>query len=530
MLVLKLKDHRWWMIVAAVSVGLLPEIAVAETDDRPNILFVITDDQSYPYASAYGTSGVDTPGFDRVAREGVLFTQAFVPSPGCSPSRASILTGRYPWQNEHAGTHASSFSNSLTVYPQLLENAGYWVGYTGKGWGPGNFRAGGFQQNPAGRQFSKTLKDSPPGIRNTDYAGAFELFLDERKDGQPFCFWLGTSEPHRVFDKGIGVRHGKQLKDAMLPKFLPDTPAIREDVLDYCFEIEWADQHLHRALELLEERGELEQTLVVVTSDNGMAFPRAKANVYEYGIHVPLAIRWGEEVKGGRVSHDLVNLVDLMPTYLDAAGIAHESDRPMSGRSLMPILMAAGSGQLDASRTATYSGRERHSSSRWNNLSYPQRCIRTADYLYIRNFRPQRWPAGAPQKLGIGNYPKDISQPGPMHGGYHDIDACPTLSFMIDNAEDTNWGKYLDWSVERRPAEELYAIVDDPDCLHNLATADDFLEVKQQLAEKLNSFLKETEDPRVLDGGDVFESYRRYSRIRDFPQPEWARESDSSSP
>ena len=157
--------------------------------DRPNILFAISDDQSYPYASAYGCSGVDTPAsFDRVAREGVLFENALVPSPGCSPTRASILTGRYPWQNEHAGTHASSFSNQLTTYPLRFQAAGYHVGCTGKGWGPGNFREGGFTENPAGPQYSVRLARVPGGIRATDYAAAFEKFLDERKDGQPF--WL----------------------------------------------------------------------------------------------------------------------------------------------------------------------------------------------------------------------------------------------------------------------------------------------------------------------------------------------------
>ena len=519
------------LVFAVSSAGMFAEADAEPAEGgRPNILFVITDDQSFPYASAYGVSGVKTPGFDRVAREGVLFRQAFVPSPGCSPTRASILTGRYPWQNEHAGTHASSFSNQLLVYPQLLEDAGYWVGYTGKGWGPGNYADGGFQRNPAGPEFKKRMKNVPAGIRDTDYAGAFEEFLEQRPSNQPFCFWLGTSEPHRVFGKGLGVESGKQLNEADVPAFLPDTPEIREDILDYCFEIEWADQHLVRALKLLDERNELGRTLVVVTSDNGMAFPRAKANVYEYGIHVPLAICWGDRVAGSRSSDDLVNLVDLMPTFLEAAGVKHEGKLPMSGRSLMPILTASGSGHLDPQRKATYSGRERHSSSRWNNLAYPQRCIRTDDYLYICNFRPERWPAGTPRKMGTGKYPNDTSTLGPMHGGYHDIDACPSLTFMIQNAEDAELGHFLGWSVDRRPAEELYAIGEDPACLNNLADVAEHQDRKQKLAAALEEFLRETGDPRVLDGGDIFESYRRYSRIRTFPRPDWAKPETLSTP
>ena len=499
-------------------------ITLANGADRPNILFAISDDQSYPYASAYGTPSIFTPAFDRVAREGVLFTNAVTASPGCSPSRASILTGRYPWQNEHAGTHASKFSNKFSTYPVLFQGAGYHVGYTGKGWGPGNYKDGGFTNNPAGPSYSVTSKQTPDGIKSTDYAASFKEFLSERKADQPFCFWYGSSEPHRTFGKGIGLAHGGQPQDVAVPKFLPDTPEVRSDILDYEYEIEWFDSHLGRMLSELEEAGELDNTIVVVTSDNGMAFPRAKANCYEFGVHMPLAIRWGSKAKPGRKVHDLVSLTDLMPTYLEACDIEHPGKFPMAGRSLVPILLSDKEGFVDSERTAAYSCRERHSSSRWNNLAYPQRCIRTQRYLYIRNFRPERWPAGTPRKLGTGNYPKGDNEPlGPMHGGYHDIDACPTLDFMIEKAEDATLGKFLQLSVDHRAEEELFDVNSDPDCLHNLASSADHAEVKAKLAKQLEDFLRKTGDPRVIDGGDVFETYKRYSRVRKFPKPDWAK-------
>ncbi len=496
-------------------------------DDRPNILFAISDDQSYPYASAYGTSSVFTPAFDRVAREGVLFTNAYSASPGCSPSRASILTGRYTWQNEHAGTHASKFSNKFATYPILLEKAGYHVGYTGKGWGPGNFKDGGFTENPAGPQYFVNSKQTPDGIRSTDYATSFAEFLARKQAGKPFCFWFGASEPHRSFGKGIGLAHGGHLEDVIVPKFLPDTPEVRSDILDYEYEIEWFDAHLGRMLRQLDERSELDNTIVVVTSDNGMAFPRAKANCYEFGIHMPLAVRWGTKVKGARIVHDLVSLTDLMPTYLEAAGVSHPGDYPMSGRSLMPILLTNKDGLVDPTRTAAYSARERHSSSRWNNLAYPQRCIRTHAHLYIRNFRPERWPAGTPRKYGTGRYAKNKtneSKLGPMHGGYHDIDACPTLTLLTENANDRLLGKYLHLAVDHRPAEELFDIRSDPACVNNLATSAAHADVLAELSARLETFLVETQDPRILDGGDVFETYKRYSRVRKFPMPDWAAE------
>src|SRR5690625_3490274 len=220
-------------------------------DDPPNILFVISDDQSFPHASAYGSDYIETPAFDRVADEGVLFMNAFVPSPGCSPSRASILTGRYPWQNEAAGTHASTFPEKYTVMPDLLEEAGYEVGYTGKGWGPGDWEQSGRDRNPAGPAFQDHKLDPPhKHIRDIDYAANFGAFLDQRPDNTPFYFWLGTSEPHRAYEEGIGRAAGKKPEDVEVPGYLPDTPEVRGDFLDYAVEIEWFDRHLDVAIDL----------------------------------------------------------------------------------------------------------------------------------------------------------------------------------------------------------------------------------------------------------------------------------------
>lgn len=221
---------------------------------QPNILFVISDDQSFPHASAYGSEFIETPAFDRVAEEGILFMNAFAPSPGCSPSRAAILTGRYPWQNEEAGTHASSFPQHLKVFPDLLEEAGYFVGYTGKGWGPGDWEVSGRDRNPAGPAYQMKSLDTPnPNISENDYSGNFELFLEERPENNPFFFWMGTYEPHRAYMKGSGVDAGKNPEDVDLPAYLPDTQEVRSDFLDYALEIEWFDQHLARTIELLEK-------------------------------------------------------------------------------------------------------------------------------------------------------------------------------------------------------------------------------------------------------------------------------------
>ena len=483
---------------------------------KPNILFAISDDQSYPHAGAYGYEAVSTPNFDRIANEGVLFTNAFSAAPGCSPSRASILTGRHIWQIENAGTHASEFPSKYVCYTDLLEQAGYHVGYTAKGWGPGNWKVSGRTRNPAGVEYSQ-LKDENVAefIRQTDYAANFEVFLNDRSNDQPFCFWYGASEPHRRYQKGVGVENGIDLEKIFVPAFMPDVEQVRSDIADYLYEIQHFDKHLGRMIKKLEEIGELENTLIVVTSDNGMPFPRAKANMYEYGFHLPLAVRWGRQVSGGRIVDDLVSLTDLAPTFLEAAGVVHPSansgEYPMIGQSIINILTTDQYGLVDDNRIAVYSGRERHSSSRWNNLTYPQRAIRTPHYLYIRNFKPERWPAGAPEKF---------DQEGNLSPGYHDIDQF-TERYIYTHREDPEIKKYFDWAVGKRPAEELFDIRKDADCLINLAENEDIVDVLQEHRELLDKRLKETKDPRVMGNGDIWEEYIRYSGIRKFPEPDW---------
>lgn len=480
---------------------------------RPNILLCISDDQSWAHTSASGYPGVRTPAFDRVAREGVLFRNAFAASPGCSPCRAALLTGRHTWQIEEAGTHASSFPSKYVTYPDLLEQAGYFVGFTGKGWGPGNWRISGRSRNPAGPEFSKRRNDPPfTGMGKVDYAANFADFLAARPKDKPFCFWYGGLDPHRAYEQGSGLKSGKKLQDGPPPPFLPDAPEIRGDLLDYCTEIEWFDTHLGRILGQLEEAGELDNTLVIVTSDNGMPFPRAKANLYEYGFHMPLAIRWGAKVQRSRVVDDVVGFVDLTATILDAANVKHPGgDSAPSGRSVMNILVSDRQGLVDPTRLAAYGARERHSSSRPDNLTYPSRALRTPEFLFVRNFRPDRWPAGDPVVLNADGKPV-----GP-HSGYKDIDGGPSLDFLIKNAADTDLGKFLQLAVAKRPAEELFDIVHDPGCLTNLAADARFAAVKTKLAKQLDDYLRETKDPRVADGGDIFETYPRYSPIRRFP-------------
>ena len=485
-----------------------------EESKQPNILFAIADDQSFPYASVYGENGVQTPAFDKVAEAGVLFTNAFVAAPQCSPSRAAILTGKNIWQLEEAGTHSSYFPKKFTVFTDLLDQAGYSIGYTGKPWGPGNWEDAGWSRNPVGPEYNEKVFESVPasGIHKIDYFENFREFYSQKTKASPFFFWYGGHEPHRVYEDGSGLKAGKELSSAVVPNFLPETDLTKSDMLDFAFEIEWFDAQLGKMLQFLDEKGELENTIIVVTADNGMPFPSAKANLQEYGTHVPLAICWPKKIKGNRVVADLVGMIDLAPTFLEITGI--ENPQQMTGKSLSKILYSEEQGNIDPDRKYVFTGRERHTHARPDNLGYPARAVRTADYLYVLNFKPERWPAGDPAPAEASN-PGAESSLKKLLPGYHDVDDSPSKQFLID--EKNNWPVYFDLAYSKRPAEQLYDIKNDPGCINNLAENPDFLQIKTDLNKVLMDELTKQGDPRVLGNGEVFESYPRFGAMRDFP-------------
>lgn len=494
----------------------VPPAVTPEPSAMPNILFVIADDLSYPHTSAYGNTMVSTPGFDRVARDGALFNNHYVTSPGSSPSRASILTGLYPWQIEEAGTHASSFPARYTCFPEVLQKAGYLIGYTGKGWSPGKWDVSGRPFNPAGPVYNdKKLTPPYSGISKIDYAGNFKAFLEEREEGQPFYFWLGGNEPHRTYQSDSWSFEGLSPDNAEVPGFLPETDDVRKDLLNYAVEIEWFDNQLVKCLDELESRGELDNTIVIVTADNGMPFPHAKCNCYDAGIHVPLAICWGDRIEP-QVIEKLTSSVDFFPTFMDAAGL--ESDIRFSGQSLLPLLTEDNAGYT---ADAVYAGRERHSSSRYDNLGYPIRSIRQDNWLLIWNMHPERWPAGDPQSM------KEDGTLNAMHKAYFDIDGSPSKTFLVNNYTDPDVRPYFDAAVAKRGEYELYNLSSDPECMDNLAEDSGYRSILESLIQKLETRLVETGDTRMGANPDIWETYPRLDgSMRYFPEPVTEEEGD----
>ena len=490
----------WMALVALLLCVACSGKSTVETK-RPNILFFITDDQSWLHTSRGGDPVVQTPTFDRVAKEGIYFSNAYTNCPSCAPSRASILTGRNFWELEEGGLLMGALRKKFALYTKLLEEAGYDVAYTGKGYAPANQTLDYVWKNPTGTKYdAKKKRPELNGVRlrgmsSNDYAENFKDFLAARDTSKPFCFWYGSTEPHRPYGYGNGVKTGKKLESVKVPPFFPDCEQVRNDMLDYYLEIEWADRHLGLMLEALEKEDLLDNTLVVITSDNGMPFPRAKSTAYQYGVRMPLAIRWGNKIKNpGRQIDDFVNHIDFAPTFLEAAGVVIPKE--VSGKSLISIFENGKSGYTEEARSFTVSGLERHVWTRPGGVTYPRRVIHSKDGIYIHNYEPDRWPMGNPDFVA-------------SHQGYYgDIDAGPTKKYMMKHEKAI--GKLFTWSFGKLPEEELY-LLNDENQLTNMAEDKAQVELKTKLRRQLDAYLKETGDPRA-EGQSPWDTYPFYSR------------------
>ena len=268
--------------IALLTGEFLALTGYAQNQDRPNILFCIADDASFHHFGAAGCSWVSTPAFDRVAAEGIFFSRCYTPNAKSAPSRAILLTGRYSWQLKEAGNHVTNFPAEFKVFTEALSENGYRVAFTGKGWAPGDPGIkDGVPRKFTGDSFQTRKTQAPTtAVSSNDYAANFSDFLDTVEAGKPWFFWFGAMEPHRAYEYGSGAAKGGKSPDMIdrVPAFWPDSETVRNDMLDYAFEIEYYDLHVGRMIAELEKRGLLHNTVIIVTSDNGMPFPRAKGN------------------------------------------------------------------------------------------------------------------------------------------------------------------------------------------------------------------------------------------------------------
>jgi arylsulfatase A-like enzyme len=522
------------LCLAALIYGwALPLPACADQDSRPNILFAFADDWGR-FASAYveadGPGGLNdvvrTPNFDRLASRGVLFRNAFINAPSCTPCRSSILSGQYFWRcGRGAILQGAEWDSRIPAWPLLLRDAGFHIGKTWKVWSPGTPRdapygeqkyayeqAGGrfngFSQN-ATRQVAegKTVDEAKRQLLE-EVRGNFAAFLANRQNDQPFCYWFGPTNVHRKWIKGSGKALWNVDPDRLkgrMPPFLADVPEVREDLADYFGEIAAFDAALGVLVEELQKAGQLDNTLIAISGDHGPpGFPHGKCNLYHFGTRVALAIA-GPGVQGGRVVDDFTCLPDLAPTFLEAGQVAIPD--VMTARSLWPVLKSEREGLVDSRRTWVITGRERHvAKAREGQLPYPQRALNTADYLFIINFRPERYPLGDPYRLDTGNPPTTTELTENTFVTLPDEDAGPAKAWLVDHRNDPQWKRYFDHAYGKRPGEELFDLKKDPHQMHNVAADPAYTSIAARLRKQLLDELKRTGDPRLVDNGKFFET------------------------
>jgi arylsulfatase A-like enzyme len=425
--------RRAWLGAAAVA----PAILKAQ-DRKPNILFLIADDLSWDGLACYGNTAVQTPNLDRLAIEGMRFENCFVSSAQCSPNRSSIFTGCTP--------HTTSTSRLHTPMPEWepsilepLKQAGYFTGA--------------MRKVHQGEDFNKRFD-----FYTQDPKAPFEKFFDAVPQGKPFWFQFGSTDPHRPYRPGAFSPAHDPAK-VRVPAFLPDHPEVRKDLAIYHDYTARFDKECGQVLALLEKRGMLENTLIVVTGDNGMPFPRAKGTCYDPGLRVPLLIKWPRKVKPS-VKRELIAHVDLAPTWLDAAGLP--VPKKMQGRSFLPLL----TGGEYKPNTEVFSERN------WHDNFDPIRSVRTDRYKLIINaaphvpYRPAWDLADSPSWKTI----QDLGRRGNL---------TPAQIRMLDPS---------------RPAAELYDLQKDPDEFNNLATSPAHREVYDDLMRRLSAWMSRTYD------------------------------------
>jgi arylsulfatase A-like enzyme len=501
--------------------------------ERPNILFFFADDWgrfARIYSEHERTAGLNgllkTPNLDRLAKSGVLFRNAHVNAPSCTPCRSSLLSGQHFWRTGRGAIlQGAVWDETIPTYPILLRDAGYHLGKSYKVWSPGSpadAPYGGQKHafEKAGRAFNNFSENATELVEKgatveaartkllEEVRGNFQAMLAAKSAGQPFAYWFGPTTTHRAWVRGSGKRLWDIDPDALkgkLPAFLPDVPVVREDLADYLGEVQALDAAMGVLLAELERTGELSRTLIAVSGDHGApGFPHGKCNLYGFGTGVSLILS-GPGVKGGRVVDDMVSLPDLAPTFLEAGNV--KPPAVMTGRSLWNVLQSDRQGLVDPARTWVVAGRERHVEiARPDFTPYPQRALRTLDHVLIVNFKPERWPLGNPYRLDGKDEPTFDEVAKTTFVTLPDDDAGPTKAWFVGARKSPEWSAQFEKFYGRRPMFELYDLRKDPDEMNNVAEDPAYATVRKEMTERLFTILRETGDPRMVEDGKYFET------------------------
>lgn len=403
--------------------------SVCAASPRPNFVFIIGDDISAEDLGCYGNAGIRTPNIDRMAAEGLRFTNAYLTASSCSPSRCSIITSRYPHNLGTASELHAELPPGIPLFPTLLRRAGYHTVHSGKAHF-GTSKNGG------------AVRPVGPAVEAFDVGGDGEV--DELKGGKggenrwldhlrtrppekPFFMWFASHDAHRNWDPSSfsGINRPS---DVTVPPYLVDTPETRLDLARYYDEITRLDYHVGEVLRELKRQGVLEQTVVIVMADNGRPFPHSKTQLYDDGIKTPVIIRAPQLVKKTSVVEGLVSSIDLAPTILEIAGVT--APPSFQGVSLLPMFANP------AALVRDFVFAERN----WHNFTAHVRMVRSGDFVYLRN----AWP--------------DLPLPGASDTFYNpSADALKELH-AAGKLTEAQRNVFL----APRPSEEFYDLRTDP--------------------------------------------------------------------
>lgn len=443
-------------------------LASASFAAKPNILFLLSDDHSYPFLSAYGDTNVKTPTLDQVAAEGMKFHRFFTGAPQCVPSRATLMTGRSPVAARMTRFSAPLPRDEITLPELLRDQGGYFTGICGR-----SFHLDG--SNKTGPATSKVFDDhqlktfidrvdSLNTCSDNEVATQVASFLDKTPAGKPFFMWANFSDPHHVWNAPAEFRPDPA--SLKLPAHLPDLPGVREQLADYCAEVNRVDQTIAGVLDALKKRGLMENTIIIFCGDNGMAMPHGKGSLYDPGSNVPFLVRWPGVVNPGSDSRALISAEDIAPTLLAAAGL--EPGSKMSGVSFLPLLK----GETHTPRKHLFVERGPHGSAPvqadMTNAGYDlARAVRSDRFKLIYNGTP--WLPYSPVDSAGGQAWKQMQE--------------------ANAAGKLPAGMTATYFTSPRPVYELYDLEADPGELNNLSgnpkLAATERELRTALAEKM---------------------------------------------
>jgi N-sulfoglucosamine sulfohydrolase len=411
-----------------------------EVAEQPNFIVFIADDAAWNDCGPYGNQNIKTPNINKLAEEGVVFANAFLTTSSCSPSRCSILTGRYPHSTGAPELHMPLPANQV-LFAGELQKAGYFTAVAGK-----------YHIGPKRAEFDTIYGGSPSGCEFWVEA------LQKRPKNKPFFLWLAALDPHRAyFPNTIPEPHRPE--DVIVPPWLPDNDSTRKDLALYYDEISRMDSYIGEVMAELKNQGVDENTLVIYMTDNGRPFPRAKTRMYDSGIKTPFIVRWPEKLEKGTTSA-LVSSIDIAPTFCELAGAG--ISETFQGKSFVPVL------ENNSAKTRDYIAAEHN----WHDYQAHERAVRNHKYLYIRNAFPEL----------------NASPPA---------DAVRSITYQemikMYKAGELNENQ-LDCFIEPRPAEELYDVVNDPHQLYNLAENAEYADALNEMRMLLDNWIVEFND------------------------------------